>query len=235
MQGTWVRALIREEPGCCGATRPAHTCRACAEKPGSCSHWALAGAHALQRERPSQREARVPQLEKGCMQHRRPSTARDKQMPGSCACVTLSSLYMIKWSEWNRSVVSDSLRPHGLHSPWHSPGQNTGVGSLSLLQGIFPTQGLNPGVPHCRWILYQLSHRGSPRTLQWVAYPFASGHSRPGNWTRVSCIAGRFFTSWAMREAHTWLKSREKVDIDFLCLPSIYSIVFWKWHSNSLF
>ena len=56
------------------------------------------------------------------------------------------------------SVVSDSLRPHGLYSPWNSPGQNTGVSSLSLLQGIFPTQGSNPGLPHYRWILYQLSH-----------------------------------------------------------------------------
>ena len=45
------------------------------------------------------------------------------------------------------------------YSPWNSPGQNTGVGSLSLLQGIFPTQGLNPGLPHCRWILYRLSHK----------------------------------------------------------------------------
>ena len=44
-----------------------------------------------------------------------------------------------KWSQ-SRSVESDSLRPHGLYSPWNSPGQNTGVGSLSLLQGIFPTQ-----------------------------------------------------------------------------------------------
>ena len=43
---------------------------------------------------------------------------------------------------------------------WNSPGQNTGVGSLSLLQGIFPTQGSNPGLPHCRQILYQLSHKG---------------------------------------------------------------------------
>ena len=51
-------------------------------------------------------------------------------------------------------VVSDSLRPHGLYKPWNSPGQNTGVGSLSLLQGIFPTQGSNPGLPHCRQILY---------------------------------------------------------------------------------
>ena len=65
------------------------------------------------------------------------------------------------WSE-SRSVVSDSLWPCGLYSPWDSPGQNTGVGSLSLLQGIFPTQGSNPGLPHCRRILYQLSHKGSP-------------------------------------------------------------------------
>ena len=57
-----------------------------------------------------------------------------------------------------RSVVFDSLRSCGLYSPWNSPGQNTGVGSLSLLQGIFPKQGWNPGLPHCRWVLYQLSH-----------------------------------------------------------------------------
>ena len=61
------------------------------------------------------------------------------------------------WSE-NRSVVSDSLWPHGLHSPWNSLGQNTGVGNCSLLQGIFPTEGLNSGLLNCRWILYCLSH-----------------------------------------------------------------------------
>ena len=55
------------------------------------------------------------------------------------------------------------------HSPWNSPGQNTGVGSLSLPQGIFLTQGLNPGLLHCRQILYQLSHQGSPRIPEWVA------------------------------------------------------------------
>ena len=58
--------------------------------------------------------------------------------------------------------MSDSLQPQGLDSPWNSPGQNTGVGSLSLLQGIFPTQGLNPGLLHCRRILYHLNHKGSP-------------------------------------------------------------------------
>ena len=62
------------------------------------------------------------------------------------------------------SVGSDSLRPHALYGQWNSPGQNTGVGSLSLLQGIFPTQGSNPGLPHCRQILYQLSYEGSPLT-----------------------------------------------------------------------
>ena len=97
--------------------------------------------------------------------------------------------------------MSDSSRPHGLYSPWNSPGQNTGVGSRFLLQGIIPTQELNPGLPHCRRILYQLSHKGSPRILEWVAYPCSSRSSQPRNQTRVSCIAGRFFTNWAIREA----------------------------------
>ena len=116
--------------------------------------------------------------------------------------------------------------------------KNTGVGSLSLPQGIFPTQGSNPGLPHCRCICYQLSHReaqeywsgqpfpspgdlpnpgikprsptlqvdllpaepqGSPRILEWVAYPFPSGSSRPRNQTGVSCTVGRFLTNWAIR------------------------------------
>ena len=91
--------------------------------------------------------------------------------------------------------------PPGLYSPWNFPGQNTGVGCLSLLQGIFPTQGSNSGLPRCRLILYQLSHKGSPRILEWVAYPFSSGSSRPRNPTGVSCTAARFFTNWTTREA----------------------------------
>ena len=71
----------------------------------------------------------------------------------------------------NHSVVSDSFPPHGLQPtrllcPWNSPGQNTGVGNLSLLQGIFPTQGSNLGFLHCRQIIYQLSHKGSPGILE---------------------------------------------------------------------
>ena len=60
----------------------------------------------------------------------------------------------------------DSLLPHGLYSPWSSPGQNTAVGSHSLLQGIFPNQGSNPGLLHCRWILYQLRNQGSLKIVQ---------------------------------------------------------------------
>ena len=68
-------------------------------------------------------------------------------------CVPNTSVW--KWrGSGNHSVVSNSLRPHGLYNPWNSPGQDTGVGSQSLLQAIFSTQGLNPGLPHCRQILY---------------------------------------------------------------------------------
>ena len=99
-----------------------------------------------------------------------------------------------------------TLCNHMYYTLQNSPGQNPGVGSLSLLQGIFPTQRLNASLLHCQLIhyqliLYQLSHKGSLRILECVAYPFSSGSSPPRNWTGVSCIAGRFFTNWAMREA----------------------------------
>ena len=79
-----------------------------------------------------------------------------------------------------------------IYSPWNSPDQNTGVGSLSLLQRIFPTQGSNPGLLHCRQILHQLSHQVNPRILEWVAYPFSSGSSQPRNRTVVSCTEVEF-------------------------------------------
>ena len=107
----------------------------------------------------------------------------------------------------SRSVMSDSLWAHGLYSPWNSPGQNTGMGSLSLLQGIFQTQGSNPGLPHCRRILHQLSHKGRQGILEWVAYPFSSRSSLPRNWTDVSSVAGRIFPNWAIREVLRWTKS----------------------------
>ena len=69
-----------------------------------------------------------------------------------------------------RSVMSDFLRPHGLYNPWTPPDQDTGVGSLSLLHRIFPTQELNPGLLHWRWILYQLSHKGNPKQVLIVLF-----------------------------------------------------------------
>ena len=109
------------------------------------------------------------------------------------AAMNIGVHLQVKWSE-NRSFVSDSF------DPMDCIGQNTGVGSLSLLQGIFPTHGSNPGLPHCRQILYQLSHKESPRILEWVAYPFSRGSSWHRNQTGVSCTADGFFTNWAIRE-----------------------------------
>ena len=125
-------------------------------------------------------------------------------------------LQQLRWTQTvlccavlSRSVVSDSSWPHGLQPsrllcPWGFSRQEY-WSCHDLLQGIFPTQGSNPGIPHCRWIPYYLSHQGSPRTLEWVTHPFSRGSSAPRNWTGISCIAGRFFTSWATREAQTIL------------------------------
>ena len=99
-----------------------------------------------------------------------------------------------KWKSLSRVWLF--VTPWIVYSPWNSPGQNTGVGSLSLLYRVFPTQGSNPGLLHCRRILHQLSHKRSPRILEWVAYPFSSGFSWPRDQTRASCIAGGFFTNW---------------------------------------
>ena len=103
--------------------------------------------------------------------------------------------------------------PPGSSLHGDSPGKNTAVGCHALLQGIFPTQGSNPGLLHWRWILYWLSHQGSPRIPEWVAYPSCRGSSWPRNWTGVSWIAGRVFTSWATREAS---------------VLSLYPHLFWK-------
>ena len=92
------------------------------------------------------------------------------------------------------------------------------MGCHSLLQGLFPIQGLNQGLLHCRRILYQLSHKESPKSLELVAYPFSRGSSWPRNRTKVSCIARRFFTYWAIREALILMIVSKSVFWDyFLC------------------
>ena len=99
-------------------------------------------------------------------------------------------------------------------TPW-PPWNSLEVGSSFLLQAICPNQGSNPGLPNCRWVLYQLSHKGSPRILLWVAYHFLRGSSWPRNWTGVSCTAGTFLTSWVM----TWHQtpSWEEIQCCLLC------------------
>ena len=122
--------------------------------------------------------------------------------------------------------MSSCLQPHGLYSPWNSPGQNTEVGSCSLLQGIFPIQGSNPGLLHCRWIFYQLSHQESPRILEWMAFPFSSGSSQPRDWIGISCIAGRFSTSWDTRK-EKWVTQTGIGS--FWCLMNTGTlIILWK-------
>ena len=112
-------------------------------------------------------------------------------------CLTL-------WDPIYYSLLGSSV--HG-----DSPGKNIGVGCHACLQGILPTQGLNLGLLHCRWIPYCLSHQGSPIILEWVAYPFSRGTSWPKNWTGVSWIAGRFFTIWAIREAQKFLRQYQYI------------------------
>ena len=112
-----------------------------------------------------------------------------------CLVVHRVWLFVTPWSTPGSSVHGDT------------PRKNTGVSFHAFLQGIFPTQGSNPSLPHCKRILYHLSHQGSPRKLEWVAYPFSWESSRHMNWARVPCIAGRFFTFWPTREAQCSLSN----------------------------
>ena len=125
-----------------------------------------------------------------------------------------------KWKQKSLNCVWLFVTPWTV---WNSPGQDTGVGSLSLLQRIFPTQGLNPGLLHCTKILYQLRHKGSPRILELVAYPFSNGLIWPMNWTRVSCLAGRFFTNWAIREV---AQCYPKLNLKFAKSVTLFNIDF---------
>ena len=104
--------------------------------------------------------------------------------------------------------------------------QNHGILQARILEWVaFPfsrgssQSGSNPGLQHFRWILYLLSHKGSPRILKWVAYPFPKGSSQPKSPTRVSCIAGGFFTKWAIREKLGGINSNGQLFINIYVLP----------------
>ena len=132
-----------------------------------------------------------------------------------CFDASLPSLLDTNWSCGLYAVLSfqscptfcnpRDCSPPGSFVHGDSPGKNIGVGCHALLQGISPTQGLNTGLLHHRQILYHLSHQGSPRILEWLAYPFSREISWPRNRTGVSSIAGGFFTNWAIREAQYFI------------------------------
>ena len=99
----------------------------------------------------------------------------------------------------SRSVVSDSLRSCGLCSPWNPQAGILEWGAFPFSRGSSQPRDQNQ-VSHVAEILYQLSHQESPTIPEWVVYPFSTGSSGPRNRTGVSCIAGGFFTNWAIRE-----------------------------------
>ena len=116
----------------------------------------------------------------------------DCSLPGS----SIHGISQTRVLEWVAIAFSaPALQADSLPAEPQGKPKNTRVGSLSLLQRIFPTQDSYQDLLHCRWVLYQLSHKGTPRTLEWVAYPFSSGSSQPRNQTGVFCITGRFFTN----------------------------------------
>ena len=101
----------------------------------------------------------------------------------------------------SHSVVSSSLRSYGLYSPWNSPGQNTGVGPLSLLQGIFHKSWVEPRSPTLQVDSWPAEPQGKPKNTGMVAYTFSSRSFWPRNRRGISWIAGGFFTNWTIREA----------------------------------
>ena len=110
----------------------------------------------------------------------------------------------------SHSVLSDSLRPHELYRPQKFPGQNTGVCSLSLLLGIFPTQGSNQGLPHCRKILYQLSHKGSPNVLWFSAVPARNCRHRQGDSCRHRQGDSKVCTERPYNNKQSWKGRKEE-------------------------
>ena len=145
-------------PSSRGSSRPGDQTRVSCTAGGFFRIWATGEAHEYQSGEPipSPGDLPDPGTELGSLALQADSLPAEPSGEPSYICAALS-----------HSVMSNSLPLHGLClarllCPWNSLGKNTGVGSHSLLQGIFPTQGLNPGLPHCRWILCRLSLQGSP-------------------------------------------------------------------------
>ena len=130
------------------------------------------------------------------------TTTHNSSYQGSLHLLSTGTIYWCYSSlshVWLCDPKDCSLLGSSLH--WEFSRQEYWSGLSSLPQRIFPTQDSNPGLPRCGQILYHLSHWGSPRILEWLAYPFSRGSSQPSNPTGASCIAGGFFTGWVTSEA----------------------------------
>ena len=127
----------------------------------------------------------------------------------------------LSWANWDVHVPRYKVKvkvtqscptlcdPHGLYNLWNSPDQSTGVGSLSLLQGILSTQGSNPGLPHCRRTLYQLSHREAQVTEQTFRTQEARGSGRAIHMLLLSAHALSFLPSLQMSPPGWWTGTGE--------------------------
>ena len=151
------------------------------------------------------------------------------------------SIFILKWNK-SCSAMSNFLWPHWLYSLWNSPGQNTTVGSLSLLQWIFPTQILNPGLPHHRRILYQLRYQGSPIFILQMRKPKIQRLyrvekdqnpdlwvSRPGfsySWLCPRVFMNELFPLSELQYLHL---SNKMIELSQLCLHTINT---WKLLKN---
>ena len=150
---------------------------------------------------------RVDSLEKTLMLGKIKGKRRRGQQRMRCLDSITDSID-VKWNE-SHSVMSDSVRPHRrqparLPRPWDSPGKNTGVGCHFLLQ-CMKVKSEREVAQSCQTLNdpmdYTVHGICQARILEWVAFPFSRGSSQPRDRTQVSCIGGRFFTSWATREA----------------------------------
>ena len=149
--------------------------------------------------------------------------SRYKQM-GQCQtkkknCSARQRKWNCKWKSLSR--VQLFATPWSIYSLGNSPGQNSGVGSLSLLQGIFPTQESKPGLPHCRQILYQLSHQGSPRILEWVAIAFPGDLPNPGIRPRSPALQTDSLPAEPPRttiKTANLVQRKKKCDLQIICL-----------------
>ena len=132
-------------------------------------------------------------------------------MPCGCGQVMKVVHHTAVWETWKASYVKVKVAKSCLTLCDPMDYTVHGILQARILEWLAipsPRDLPNPGLPHFRWLLYQLSHKGNPRILKWAGYSFSSRSFQPRNWTRVSCIAGGFFTKW-VESMNKWMDKRQ--------------------------